>query len=119
MRCRWLAKLAVMMRRPSARANTLRSTAPTPDSLGEWPCSSALVLSASSSRMPSVAAIWPRRAEVGAATVDRGEIELEVARVQHHALRRVHRDGVRVRHRVRDGDELDVERADHQPLRRP
>ena len=66
--------------------------------------------------MPSVAAIAPMRAEVGAPAVDRGEVELEVAGVQDDALRRVQRDGVGVRHRVGDRDELDVERADHAPL---
>ena len=55
-------------------------------------------------------------AEVGAPAVDRREVELEVAGVQHDALRRVHRDGVGVRHRVGDRDELDVERADPRPL---
>ena len=54
--------------------------------------------------------------EVGAAAVDRREVELEVAGVQDDTLRRVHRDRVGVRHRVGDGDELDVERADHPPL---
>ena len=48
--------------------------------------------------------------EVGAAVVDRRQVELEVARVQDHALRRVHGDGVGVGDAVGDGDELDVER---------
>ena len=50
--------------------------------------------------------------EVGAARIDRREVELEVAGVQDDALRGVHRDGVSVRHRVGDRDELDDERAD-------
>ena len=54
--------------------------------------------------------------EVGEATVDRGEVELEVAGVEDHALRRVERGGEAVGHRVRDRDELDVERADLAPL---
>ena len=61
-------------------------------------------------------------AEVGVAAVDRREVELPVARVQDHALRRVERGGEAVGHRVGDGDELDVERADHPALavvRRP
>ena len=37
--------------------------------------------------------------EVGAATVDRREVELEVAAVQHDALGCVHGDGVGVRAR--------------------
>ena len=116
MRWRWLAKLAVMIRRPRCSANSARSTAPTLVSLGAWPCSSALVESASSRRMPSLDGDRADAGEVGATAVDRGEVELEVARVQDHALRRVHGDGVGVRHRVGDGDELDVERADHAPL---
>ena len=54
--------------------------------------------------------------EVGATSVDRREIELEVAGVEDDSLRRVDRDRVRVGHRVGDGDELDVERTDHPPL---
>ena len=50
--------------------------------------------------------------EVGEAAVDRREVELPVARVQDHALRRVERGGEPVGHRVGDRDELDVERAD-------
>ena len=34
MRCRWLAKLAVMIRRPACSWNSWRSTAPTDVSLG-------------------------------------------------------------------------------------
>ncbi|CAB4875370.1 unannotated protein [freshwater metagenome] len=62
MRCRWLAKLAVMMRRPVCSANNWRSTAPTDFSLGAWPHSSELVLSANSRRTPSVEEIAPNRA---------------------------------------------------------
>ena len=54
--------------------------------------------------------------EVGEAAVDRREVELQVAGVQDHALRRVERGGEAVRHRVGDGDELDVERADRAAL---
>ena len=54
--------------------------------------------------------------EVGATTIHRGEVELEVAGVQDDTLRGVQGDGVRVRNRVRDGDELHVERTDHPPL---
>ena len=66
--------------------------------------------------MPSLRGDRADPAEVGAATVDRGEVELEVAGVEDHALRRVQRDRVCVWHRVGDRDELDVERADHPPL---
>ena len=54
--------------------------------------------------------------QVGEAAVDRGEVELEVAGVQDHALRGVERGGEAVGHRVGDGDELHVERADHAAL---
>jgi hypothetical protein len=74
--------------------------------------SSALVESASSSRTPSVVGDGADAGQVGEAAVDRGEVELEVARVQDRALRGVERGGEAVGHRVGDGDELDVERAD-------
>ncbi len=54
--------------------------------------------------------------EVGEAAVDRREVELPVAGVQEHALRRVERGGEAVRHRVGDGDELHVEGPDHPAL---
>ena len=54
--------------------------------------------------------------QIGAPTVDRREVELEVAAVQHDPLRRVHGDGVGVRDAVGHRDELDVERADLHPL---
>ena len=50
--------------------------------------------------------------QVGEATVDRREVELPVAGVHDHALRRVERGGEAVRHGVGDRDELDVERTD-------
>ena len=50
--------------------------------------------------------------EVGAPVVDGREVELEVARVEDHALAAVHGDRVRVGDAVGDGDELDVERPD-------
>ncbi len=54
--------------------------------------------------------------EVRAPVVDGGEVQLEVARVHHNALVGVHDDGVRMRHGVRDGQELHVEPADVDPL---
>ena len=50
--------------------------------------------------------------EVGEPPVDRGEVELPVARVHQHALRRVERGGEAVGHRVGDRDELHVEGPD-------
>ena len=50
--------------------------------------------------------------QVGGATVDGGEVELEVARVQDHALGGVEGGGEAVGHRVGDGDQLDVEGPD-------
>ena len=50
--------------------------------------------------------------EVRTPPVDRREVDLEVAAVQDRALRRVVRRRERVRHRVGDRDELDVEGAD-------
>ncbi len=54
--------------------------------------------------------------QVGAPAVDRSEVELEVARVEDDALRRVDRNRVSMRHRVGDRDELDIERPDHPAL---
>ena len=54
--------------------------------------------------------------QVGAPTVDRGEVELEVSAVQDDTLGGVHGDGVGVRHAVGDRDELDVELADRHPI---
>ena len=54
--------------------------------------------------------------QIGAATVDRCEIEFEITRMQDDALRSVHRHRERVGHRVGDRDELDVERTDVAPL---
>ena len=51
-----------MMRRPSCSCNRSYSTLPTLVSEREWPCSSALVESDSSSRMPSPSAMAPMRA---------------------------------------------------------
>ncbi len=50
--------------------------------------------------------------QVAAPMVDRGEVDLEVARVQHDALRRVDGDRMGVGHGMGDRDELDVERPD-------
>ena len=61
----------------------------------------------------------PHACHVGAPAVDRLQVELEVARVQDHALRGVERDGHRLGHRVRDRDELDVAGRRSSPSRRP
>ena len=50
--------------------------------------------------------------QVGEPAVDRREVELEVARVQDRALRRVEGGGEAVRHRVGHRDELDLARPD-------
>ena len=54
--------------------------------------------------------------EVGAPAVDRREVELEVAGVDDRALGREERDREPVRHRVRDRDELAVDRPDAPPF---
>ena len=89
----WLANEAVMMRRPTCWVNTACSTAPTAVSLGAYPFSSALVESHMQQPDPVDGGEGADAGEVGDAPVDRGEVELEVARVQDHALRRVERDG--------------------------
>ena len=51
-------------------------------------------------------------AEIGEPAVNGREVELPVAGVQDHTLRGVERSGETVRNRMRDGDELDVDRPD-------
>ena len=116
MRCRWLAKLAVMIRLPFCWANSVRRTVPTLVSLGAYPASSAFVESLINSRIPGSFAIWPMRARSVRRWSTGCEVDLEVAGVQDHALRGVHGDRVGVGHRVGDRDELDVERADRDRL---
>ena len=91
----------------------MRIASPTVDSDGVKPGRSAFVESESSSRIAAVAARdLAEQREVGVAAVDRREVELEVAGVDDRARGREERDREAVRHRVRDGDELAVERAD-------
>ena len=87
MRWMWLAKLAVMTRRPSAAWNVLRSTAPTSRSLGAWPL--ALGVGGVGHQQPDAlgGGDGADAGEVGEPAVDRREVELEVARVQDDALR--------------------------------
>ena len=66
--------------------------------------------------MPSVAAIWPMRARSVRRPSTGCQVQLEVAAVEHDALGGVEGEGEAARHRVRHGDELDVERADLAPL---
>ena len=108
--CGWRSD-AVMMRRPSCWRKRLTAPRPTSRSLGACPASSAFVESHSSRRTPSLDGDRADAGQVGAAAVDRGQVELEVTRVQDHALRRVERGRERVGHRVGDRDELDVERT--------
>ena len=58
----------------------------------------------------------PDAGEVGPAPVDRRQIKLEVAAVEHDALRGVEGEGEAARHRVRHRDELDLEGTDLAPL---
>ena len=91
----------------------MRIAAPTVDSDGVNPGRSAFVESESSSRTPpSRRGDLAEQREVGAAAVDRREVELEVAGVHDRAGGREERGREAVRHRVRDRDELAVERAD-------
>src|SRR2546430_711802 len=50
--------------------------------------------------------------QVGEPTVDRSQVELEVARMQHDPLRRVEGGGETMRDRMGHGYELDIEGAD-------
>ena len=60
----------------------------------------------------------PDAGEVGAPAVDRLQVDLEVARVQDHALGRVEGGGEGRGHRVGDGDELDLAGPDAHAARR-
>ena len=112
-RCRCDAKLVTMNRLSGYSRNSDRIATPTVDSDGVKPGRSAFVESDIRSRMPpSRLAMSPSIARFGAATVDRREIELEVAAVHDGADRREERDREAVRHRVRHRDELAVDRAD-------
>ena len=51
--------------------------------------------------------------QVSETAIDGSEVELEIAGVQDHTLRSVECRCDSVRHRVRNGNELDVERTDH------
>ena len=94
-----------------------RITGPTVVSDGVNPGRSALVESDRSSWTPS-RPISPRRPRSVVRPSTGREVELEVARVQDRARRRPVGHGERVRHRVRDRDELAVERADRRSARR-
>ena len=89
---------------------------PTEDSDSVKPGSSALVESERSRRMPIGLGQLTHAGEVGPTAVHRLQVQLEVARVQDHALRGVEGDGEGVGHRVGDRDELDVARPDAAPL---
>ena len=98
---------------PAGRASKRRrSVAPTVVSDSVKPGSSALVESDSSNRIPGSRRQGPDPGQVGEPTVDRGEVDLEVPRVQDHPLGRVKGGGEPVGHRVGDGDELDLEGSD-------
>ena len=56
------------------------------------------------------------RAQVGDPAVERQLVHLEVAGVQHHPRAGADRDGQRVGDRVVDRDELEVERAEREPV---
>ena len=108
----WLAKQVTTNRRSGRARNTLRSVSPTVDSEAVKPGSSALVESDSSRRMPSLRGQGAHPGQVGPSAVHRVEVELEVTRVEDHALGRVEGGGEGVRDRVGDRDELDVTGTD-------
>ena len=116
MRCTWLAKQATMMRRPRCAMKIL------PQRLAD------AALAAGVARQLGVGRVGEQQpdalaggdladaGEVGPPPVDRRQVELEVAAVEHDALRGVEGEGEAARHRVGDGDELDLEGADLAPL---
>ena len=58
----------------------------------------------------------PYAGQVGPPSVDRIQVQLEVAAVKHDALGRMERESKAARHRVCDRDELHLERADLAPF---
>ena len=114
---RWMCDANdVTITRPCAWRTMSRSAAPTVRSEGVRPGRSALVESASSRATP--ASPSSRSAiEVGGPSVDRRVVELEVAGVHDGAVLGVQDDRDGVWHRVRDPDELRVERADARAAR--
>ena len=112
----WLAKQATTMRRPAWAAKTRRSV----DAHRGLRLGEAGLLGVGRVRQQEADALGAgQRADagqVGAPAVHRLQVELEVARVQDHALGRVEGDGEGLGHRVGDRDELDVARPDLQPL---
>ncbi len=118
-RCRCDAKLATMKRLSACSRNSARIAAPTVASDGVKP--GALGVRRVGEQQPDAtvaAGDLAEQREVGVAAVDRREVELEVAGVDDRALGREERDREAVRHRVRDGDELAVDRADAARARR-
>ena len=112
----WLAKQAVMTRLSVCSANRLRRTLPTDRLAGG--VARLLGVGGVGEQQPDAgpAARAPMRARSVHAPVDRREVDLEVARVQDHALGGVEGGGEAVGHRVGDGDELAVEGTDPPPL---
>jgi hypothetical protein len=112
MRCRWLAKLAVTMRRSRCAANSPVSTPPTVVSLGEWP--GFFGVGGVGHQQPDAGVLreLTDASQIEAPRVDRGQVDLVVARVQDDALRGVDGDGVGVGDGMGDRDELDQQRTD-------
>ena len=111
-RCMWLAKQATMMRLSVCVAKTRRRS--DPDRGLRFGEAGLLGVGGVRQEQPDALGLGQlaHAREVGAATVDRLQVELEVTRVEDDALGGVEGDGERVGHRVGDRDELHVARAD-------
>ena len=109
----WLAKQVTMNRLVGRARNTRAQRRPDRGlATAVKPGSSALVESDEQQADARVRGQRPHPGQVGPPAVHRMEVELEVARVEDHALRGVEGGGEAVGHRVGDGDELDVAGAD-------
>ena len=97
--------------RPLAAFTSSAMVLATSASEGERPSRTALVESPISASTPASPSSRSRRSSVGAPD-DRRRIDLPVAGVQHGADLGVDRQRMRFRNRMRDRNELDVERAD-------
>src|SRR4029450_11338906 len=111
LRWTWLAKQATTTRRWAASKISVR-VLPTSTSEGMKPARSALVESASSRARPSPGSRARPPGWGGGAAVDGGEVQLEVAGVHDGAVRGPQGQRDPVGDGVRDGVELQVERAE-------
>ena len=109
---------AATMSRPCALVKISSNASTTSSSDPVKPRRSMLVLSANSASTPGAAELR-ETVHVEVLAVDRGLVDLEIAGVDDHACGRMNGQRHAIRHAVGDADELDLEGADGDALRRP